>query len=76
VRRRAGWSSRERRAFDGLALVAALVPDLAAWPARERRALVAILRAKGGGSEGRYTRLLDGHRRLRLRLEALVRAAR
>jgi len=76
VRRRAGWSSRERRAFDGLALVAALVPDLAAWPARERRALVALLRAKGGGSEGRYTRLLDGHRRLRLRLEALVRAAR
>jgi len=76
VGRRAGWTREERRALDGLGLVAALVPDLAAWPAGDRRALAAVLRAKGSGSERRYTRLLDGHRRLRRSLETLVRAAR
>ncbi|MBI4269183.1 MAG: hypothetical protein HY615_02535 [Candidatus Rokubacteria bacterium] len=74
VRGRAAWSRNERRAFDALAPVAALIPDLAAWPARDRRALVAVLRAKGGASERRYTRLLDGHARLRGALETLVSA--
>jgi hypothetical protein len=57
-----------------MSLVAALIPDLAAWPAAERRALVAVLRSKGRGSEMAYARRLDGHRRLRQSLDALARA--
>jgi hypothetical protein len=53
--------------------VAALVPDLASWPHAERRALLSVMRAKGGGSEMTYARRLDGHRRLRRALESLVR---
>jgi hypothetical protein len=56
-----------------MALVAALIPDLAVWSPAERRALVAVMRAKGGRSEMRYARRLDGHRRLRRSLEALAR---
>jgi hypothetical protein len=74
ARRRAGWPPGERRAFDRLSLVAGLVPDLAAWSAAERSALLAVMRAKGGGTEMRYARLLDGHRRLRRSLETLVSA--
>src|SRR3989441_1199789 len=71
---RAAWPAAERRAFERMSLVAALIPDLAAWSPAERRALVAVMRAKGGGSEMRYARRLDGHRRLRRSLEALARA--
>jgi hypothetical protein len=71
---RTAWPSVERRAFDRMALVAALIPDLAEWSPAERRALVAVMRAKGSGSEMRYARRLDAHRRLRRSLEALARA--
>ncbi|MGH7276401.1 MAG: hypothetical protein ACREIY_05160, partial [Candidatus Rokuibacteriota bacterium] len=74
VRSQAAWTREERRAFAQLSLVAALIPDLARWPAADRRALVALLRAKGGASERAYTRRLDRHRRLRQSLEARVRA--
>jgi len=70
---RAAWSPAERRAFERMSLVAALIADLPAWSPAERRALVAVMRAKGGGTEMRYARLLDGHRRLRRSLEALAR---
>ena len=70
------WPDAERRAFEQLALLLALLPDLARWPTRDRRALVEIIKAKGALSEARYVRLLDRHRRLRRRLEALVAAAR
>jgi hypothetical protein len=75
ARRRAAWPPGERRAFDRMALVAALVPDLAAWSAAERRALVTVMRAKGTGTEMRYARLLDRHRRLRRSLEMLAASA-
>jgi len=72
ARGRAAWPSGERRAFERLSLVAALVPDLAAWPLADRRSLVSVMRAKGGGSEMAYAWRLDGHRRLRLSLDALA----
>ncbi|MBI2159828.1 MAG: hypothetical protein HYU25_05480 [Candidatus Rokubacteria bacterium] len=74
VRRMAAWPGHERRAFEQLALVAALIPDLARWPASDRRALVEVMRAKGGASEYQYARRLDGHRRLQRALEGLARA--
>src|SRR6266850_943719 len=72
--RRVTWSPAERRAFERMSLLAALIPDLSSWSLAERRALVAVMRAKGSGSEMRYARLLDGHRRLRRSLDALARA--
>jgi hypothetical protein len=70
------WPADERRAFERLSMVAALIPDLDRWSAPDRRALVRILRAKGGPSELPYIQLLHGHRRLQLSLRALVAASR
>ena len=72
VPRRASWPLSERGAFEGMSLVAALIEDLARWPVAARRALVAVMRAKGASSEMRYAHQLDGHRRLRRSLEALT----
>ncbi len=73
-----GWrrvSPPERRAFERLAIVMGLIPDLARWPARERERLRQVMQAKGGVSEAGYLALLDGHRRLRRSLDVLVRGA-
>ena len=69
------WVPPERRAFERLATVIGLIPDLARWPARERERVRQLMRAKGGVSEARYLGLLDGHRRLRESLEVLTREA-
>jgi hypothetical protein len=74
VRSQAAWSRDERHAFERMSLVAALVPDLARWPAADRRALALLMRAKGGATERAYALRLDAHRRFRRSLEALVRA--
>lgn len=70
------WPEDERHAFERLSPLAALIPNLERWPAAERRHLTRILRAKGGRSEGLYTRLLDSHARLKRSLRALVEGAR
>ena len=67
-----GWAPPERRAFERLAMVIGLIPDLARWPASERARLRDVMRAKGAASEVGYLRLLDAHRRLRASLLALV----
>src|SRR5262245_55796943 len=72
----ARWTSDERTALERLSLVVALIPDLRRWPPSDRRRLVDVMRAKGGPSEARYVRLLDGHRRLRESLASLVRASK
>jgi hypothetical protein len=59
------WPPPERLALERLAPVLALIPDLGTWPPRERRALVEVIRAKGGTGEAGYLRRLRGHRRLR-----------
>jgi len=58
-----------------LAPIIALIPDLARWPATDRRRLIAAMRAKGGASEARYVRRLDGIPRLRRGLEMLAATA-
>lgn len=67
------WPKAERQSFADLALVVAPLP-LAAWPRSERRALLRLMRAKGGRSERAYARLLDAHQRFRKSLERRVRA--
>ncbi len=69
---RASWPPSERRAFERMSLVAALIDDLARWPLSARRSLATVMRAKGGRSEMGYAHLLEGHRRLRRSLEALA----
>ena len=73
--RTARWTNDERTAFERLSLLVALIPDLPRWPVADRRRLVDLMRAKGGPSEARYVRLLDGHRQLRESLGALIRAS-
>lgn len=68
----AGWTPWERRWFLRLApIVSALGPG--AWPARDRKALVALLRAKGGDRERDFVQQFSRHARL---FEALKKACR
>jgi hypothetical protein len=61
---------RERRAFSELVLVLDLIPDLARWSPKEKRAIREIVSAKAGVSERGYLRGLQRHARLR---RALIR---
>lgn len=51
------WNGCERWAFSNFALALSLVPGVARWSRDEKRALVAILRAKARPSETKYLRL-------------------
>jgi hypothetical protein len=62
---RRNLNQRERRAFDDLALVLALISDLPQWSESEKRKVVQIVRAKAGSDESRYARLLQNHAKLR-----------
>jgi hypothetical protein len=55
----------ERRGFDDLALVLALIEDLAQWTQFEKEKVIQIIRAKMSKDESRYARLLQSHPRLR-----------
>ena len=61
----ARWRDAERRAFDRLAPLLALIPDLARWTEREKRDLARLARAKAGPDEFDYLRRLQRHARLR-----------
>ena len=65
------WPESERAAFGELALLVAQIRDLRRWPATDKRALVAWMRAKGG-DEFRFHALLARHRRLRAALRLLA----
>ena len=58
----------EDRAFEDLALVLALIPDLAEWKAQEKEKVIQIIRAKSGVDESHYARLLQRHAKLRAAL--------
>ena len=63
---RRAWSSVSgRRAFEDLALVLMLIPDLAEWTEEDRKQLERIISAKIGRDESRYAHMLQRHRRLR-----------
>jgi hypothetical protein len=59
------------RAFEGMAPVLDLIPDLPRWPRAEREAAAEIIRAKAARHERAYLRLLRRHTRLRRTLIAL-----
>jgi len=60
-----GWNERERTAFENFALVLSLGPDPKRWSAAEKRALVAVIRAKAGPDETNFLRLMRNHEKLR-----------
>lgn len=65
VRRALGRTAADRSGLQRLAPVAALIDDLGEWPAADRRALTALMRAKGGPRERDYVLKLQQHRRFR-----------
>ncbi|MBN1418998.1 MAG: hypothetical protein JXP34_09495 [Planctomycetes bacterium] len=69
------WPEGERRAFEGLAPLAALVRGLRGWPAGEKRALVRLMRAKGARREFEYVEALREHDAFRRALARYCREA-
>ena len=57
-----GWSPSERLWLRRWAPLIDAVPRIERWGKAERRALAAIVRAKGGRRESDYARLFDAHR--------------
>jgi hypothetical protein len=64
------WRESERRAFRALAPLVAQIPDLEVWPPADKRALVALIRAKGS-DEFRFHDRVARHRRFRTALARL-----
>jgi hypothetical protein len=66
------WTPPQRAAFESLSLLLAMIPGLAAWPAKERRDCVAVIRAKGSQDESEFARVATAHRMLREALGAIA----
>jgi len=64
VGERRGWTAGERLWWRRWAPLLDAIPGVNRWSARERRGLIAIVRAKGGRRESEYARLFDAHPRL------------
>jgi hypothetical protein len=58
-------SSGERLAWERWSPLIKALPGVARWPVSDRRALVQVVRAKGGRRESDFVLLFDRHRRLR-----------
>lgn len=71
-----GWTVGERLAFERWAPLALLLPGVRRWSGPEKRALVAVMRAKGGRRESDFVAAFDTHARLRLALVRLARSVR
>jgi hypothetical protein len=59
------WRKAEVAAFDDFCLLMGPIRDLARWPVADKRALVQLMRAKGGHRERSFATQLKRHRRLR-----------
>jgi hypothetical protein len=66
------WAPAERLAFRRWAPLVSILPGVARWTAAEKRALAAVVRAKGGRRESDFVRLFDAHRKLRRAIVALA----
>lgn len=64
----------ERLAWNRWAPIVVGLPGVARWPAKDRRALVDVVRAKGGRREEDFVRKFDAHTRLRRAIRALATA--
>ncbi|MDL2717150.1 MAG: hypothetical protein PT977_05305 [Acidobacteriota bacterium] len=67
-----GWSMGERLAFRRWAPLLTILPGVARWKPAGKRALAAVVRAKGGRHESDFVRLFDAHRPLRRAIATLA----
>ena len=65
VRSMSRWSRGERLWWDRWSPLMMTLPGVERWSASNKRALVRVVRAKGGRRESDFVRLFDRHRRLR-----------
>ena len=65
VRSTKSFSTGERLAWNRWAPLVMILPGVARWSPKDRRALVKVIRAKGGRRESDYVRKFDAHRKLR-----------
>jgi hypothetical protein len=73
VRSTRGFSTGERLAWARWSPLILVLPGVSRWPREDKRALVEVVRAKGGRHESDYLARFDRHRRLR---RAIVKLAR
>jgi hypothetical protein len=66
------WTGDERHAWERWAPLVLLLPGVRRWSAANRRALVRVIRAKGGEREADFARLFDRHLPLRRSLLRLA----
>jgi hypothetical protein len=60
-----GFAAGERLAWERWAPLVRILPGVARWSAAEKRALVEVIRAKGGRRESEFVARFDRHGRLR-----------
>jgi hypothetical protein len=72
ARDRGGWTAGERLAFERWSPLVACLGGVERWSKAERRALLAVMRAKGGQRESEFVRRFDAHSKLRAALRKLV----
>ncbi|MFQ5599976.1 MAG: hypothetical protein ACE5G2_05415 [Candidatus Krumholzibacteriia bacterium] len=60
-----GWSAGERQAWKRWSPLITALPGVGRWGPADKRALVEVVRAKGGRHESDFVGLFDAHRRLR-----------
>jgi hypothetical protein len=65
VRTQKSWTVGERLAWQRWSPLIVMLPGISRWRPEEKRALVKVVRAKGGRRESDYIRLFNKHRRLR-----------
>ncbi|MBC8424340.1 hypothetical protein H8E07_09475 [bacterium] len=69
------WSAGERLAWRRWSPLILILPGLEQWNAAEKKALVAVVRAKGGVRESDFALLFDRHRKLRRAVAKLARGS-
>ena len=72
LRSRRGFSPGEHLAWRRWSPLIMLIPGVESWPAADKRALVEVVRAKGGRCESDFVWGFDAHRRLRRAVLKLV----
>jgi hypothetical protein len=73
VRSRRGYSAGERLAWARWSPLVLNLPGVSRWGRDDKRALVDVIRAKGGPNESDYLKRFDRHRRLRRAIVELAR---
>ncbi|HYM82050.1 MAG TPA: hypothetical protein VEY91_11660 [Candidatus Limnocylindria bacterium] len=68
------WTAGERLAWERWAPLVCILSGVERWSAAERRALVTVIRAKGGPSEREFVLRFDRHRKLRAAFRRLAAA--